>query len=824
MMKRNLIVAVAGLAVVGGWWLLREEAPPPTEAVRPGLEMTVHASGELELPGAAGFDASEGAARVPEALQTDPAPALCVVRIVDESGQVLEDAQAWWLDSEAARPVEDITAGVVEAAEKDSKDVLLARAPGHLPRALTLERRSGGYELVLPEAESIFGVVHVDDDLPAEPIELRFRPQESPLAFLDQSLVEAARAVIESGEQRVTTDRDGRFRLDGQDPGWIGRVRLPFAYWFRTAPEGGTFERGQYGAALLARPGEFTFHLTRLPVLHGRIVWADDLSPISGASIMAQAMFEGGGSTPGASLGSDEQGAFTFHLSPSMQDQRARFVDPEQREPVRVVQMEFRAKSSLPLELEFEADQIGPDGDLGVIELLRGRRVHFRVVDQGGQPIEGAFAFGGPISAPTNSAGRGVISGIDPILEEMSFGAKGRRVVRVRLGAGATQENPLTVTLPPGNRLALRLVDTNGQVPDGVSLVLASEAPMFETGGEPVGWGLNRLQRTIVGDAFRSSTRSAKGGSLDLNLDQEGAVLLSCLADNVRITARVQDHNNHPLHEESFLGPADGKLVEREIVFSLQPIELRGRVIDSVGSPIPQARVRFGSKGGRADGEGRFVFTPLYPSSEPSLLEIRASGHPTLLREEMWLTKDEDLGDIVLPFGRTLQVETFDEAGAPLERTRLSARGEGFAPSWSQQIEPGLERFQDLPPQTVTLTLRYGWRTYTQVASEGAERVRFTVPVHGTLELLLPASLVIPEVGSIVAQVTAVADSKALGSLSFGQEVARSTGQHSLLPGRYSVRLKHSWRKDHQRHEEFLDGQWQVEIRPAEPTRLSLGD
>ena len=163
------------------------------------------------------------------------------------------------------------------------------------------------------------------------------------------------------------------------------------------------------------------------------------------SSLMVSAGFEGGGQTPVNSIATDSDGRFSFVVSPRSFEHRERFLDPEQREAVREVNMEVQAAEGPTVQFELGPEDIGRDGDLGTLEVQRGRELHFRVVDQTGQPIEGALAMvgGQKFGRFTDVDGRGVVTGLEERVDLLSVAAPGRELVHLRPGAGGTVEEYL---------------------------------------------------------------------------------------------------------------------------------------------------------------------------------------------------------------------------------------------------------------------------------------------------------------------------------------------------------------------------------------------
>lgn len=823
-MKTALPFLLAALAAVLVWFLAGQESEPELPTLGPGSGTSAElSSGEeaREQVGPGGATRSEGARRQTEAGATGVEAALCVVRILDEDGEPIDDAQVWWLKPEMELERDGISAGVLEVPARPEAATLVALAEGYLPGTLELAARTGQHELVLSPAAAIRGTVLVDGELPAEPVRLSFYPETSPYAWLEEGL-EASAIRMQLSNLSARTDSEGRFERGGFDPEGSVRVRVPFGYCFRTEPVGGKLDERDPRSVQLEGPGDHTFELARLPVLRGRVVRAEDLSPVEGATIFAQPIIEGRDSTVSISVSTDGRGEFQLAAVPGSREGLNSFLDPATRGTVIGARLEIESELGPPLGVEVR--ELGPDGDLGTFELRTGEDLHVLVIDEEGAPIEGARASAGS-GSPTGTDGRATLTGLDSSTRELAFGAPRHGIVRAQLRRTPSPEDPLVVVLPPGNHLTLRLVDGKGGVPGDVRLTLFSESPMFDDGGWPEAPGMRFMHRALQDGPQGSWGRSSEGEEVDLTPDEQGIARLSCLASGLRLTARVYGASGRVVHEESFSGPANGEGLVHEVTFDREPFEVRGRVVDEAGEPIPGARVRLGRGGGRTDGEGRFVLGPLFPSPESASLEVQAAGHPSLLLEEIQQSSDLDLGDLVLPRGRTIEVEVLEETGAPAVGAEARAYSDGYVIPRSTELEPGLLSLGALPPGPVRIELRHAYRTYSQELAPGSTRIAFEVPGTGALELRIPQSRSFPEGRRVRrnAVITSTSDPELTFKFRFGEDSGLGTGPIRVLPGTYTVQVEQVLFGDSETEESPSPGEWSFEVRAGQTTTLELG-
>lgn len=427
------------------------------------------------------------------------------------------------------------------------------------------------------------------------------------------------------------------------------------------------------------------------------------------------------------------------------------------------------------------------------------------------------------MSEPTDERGRGVLRGVPASTVELLVGASGRRVVRAAIGSAGGVEDPLRVVLPPGNRLALRVLDARGEPPEGARVEVWAKEPMFDHCEREEYWIPTGLHRALHGGHLTGAFGTREGGYVRPELDTEGRVELQALADDVLLTVKVMDRRGHALHEERLRAPSGGERVEHEVRLDVRAFALTGRVVDGAGAPLLGATVSLANLREATDRDGRFELSGLYPSPEPVALEVSLPGHAAVRLEDVRLDGPRDVGEIVLPAGREVRVEVVDEAGARLPVSSVRARAPGHADLVGEEVEPGLELLVDAPRLELTLEARYGWRPYTREVASDRREVRLVLPVHGELEILAPPDASWPEVGRLAVELRCPGDPLFQGmNLTLEEGREGSTGAHPLRPGRYRVRPVRLWWDDG-RHREVLGDEEEVEVEAGRTTRHQLG-
>ena len=287
------------------------------------------------------------------------------------------------------------------------------------------------------------------------------------------------------------------------------------------------------------------------------------------------------------------------------------------------------------------------------MELSSGDVLEGKVLDEEGRPIVGAYVRARPSGegtgledsvARTDQTGHFRIGGL----------SAGEYVARATSeGKHASQQ---IVCRVPCESLTFHLASVGG-VRVRVAVTDPLQAPEFVTCAQ-VWLGSYRATRAR---AIPWRTVSAKDGVV-LRGFQAGACRLIVHASGFRSIVREFEL---AMEGETDLG-----------VLDLEPaIDVRGRVVDSSGRSVPNARLeqvvddwRSDEPTAQADARGRFVLTKV--EDLDLLIRVRAAGHPT----QYVVGRVTEAGDLVLPLqpSGTLRVLTLNSDGT--HRSTISLR------------------------------------------------------------------------------------------------------------------------------------------------------
>lgn len=822
LMGTKTIVALAAVTVGAVWWISSEGARPDSPS-RSGaaVDEPVTLAGANEVPEGSREVASredDGGGAAAPAL--DP----LVVTVSSEAGLPLEGARVLLLPEEGRRPrVTTDAEGRATFEPVDAAGHVVAHAPSWRPAVLELEQLTGEQELILGAGARVSGRLLVDGAPPDPPLEISLASNDRPQLSLPDELEDhAADRLNLHGRAKAETTPDGSFAFGGLSERWSGHLLVPWTtHWFVEEPAGIELPPGDRNMLLLSEPLEgLVLNAIRLPCVRGRVVWADTGEPAERIRFSLNAELSGDLRT--ASLGSstDEEGRFVMGIRPSSQAAAESWPPPQ--EGIEHVVLSFHSPDGTKVERELDGSELGPEGNVGEIRMPRTRMLHLVVRDPDGDPIAGAFAqpvAPGARGSRTNRLGRCAVP-LAPGADHIEVGAPGQRVVLLPIGGGgASEDEPMEVVLPDGNELELRFVGPEGRTFDGLEVQLWSEGALYA--------GSTHWSRETVGVGGVDDTES--GQELHEWLDEDGILHLSGFLDAVPLHLEVTDRFDQLLHEETFVGPSEGRSLVQTVTLPTAPILFEGRVVDRTGDAVPNVELWLSVGGnGKRDTtgtRGTFAFEGLHPTTEPGVLTLSHPGYATRRIEDLDLSGARPLDPIVLERGRQARVIVVDESGAPVD-ARLLATAEGFERASGYPTDPGVLLLEDLPPVPVTLKVAHGWREYVQTLASSDGTARFVLPVHGTLAVYAPAEAPVFENGGLAARVISL-DGEALNRHAWIEdegERALRHGPRPLVPGRYRVRLEHVWWADGVERSEVLSGEREVVIRPGEETAVRFGE
>lgn len=832
--KAGLAAAVSGLAALalivailisqaGGERGPDESSRGPTAAVERTAPPPV-AADAAKSPAP-----SEDETRKPVEAGASAADVPLEVRLLTIDGGALEGAEVFILSGNELREVRSTDAeGSAMFAGRDAGGFLVASVPKRPPAVRAVDALRGSYEMVLTSGSALSGWLTEDGEAPGEPVILRLRSLGDPLAALDEGLRDllAGRGVA-GGRLEVVTGAAGAFRIEGLPSDWSGRLGLPATHWFVEAPPEGSLEESGGWLSLRQAAEGLALRTTRLPSVRGRIVCAETGEPLGNVGVMVWAQFTDGTQTPQSGSRADAEGRFIRGLFPTSSDRHLSWRESSARPAIQRVRVIADAGGGhLGRELRFSTGDIGPDGDLGDIPLERGADLHFLVVDEAGQPIEGALVVAGALSEPTDAAGRTLLRGIHPAVDSVLVGSPFHQIQSFPpSGRGRSPEDPARIVLQAGNRLELVLVSAGGLGTASMRVTFECVQALFE-GDKP--WTSTWLHRRFATGEFDSATWGDWGGRLEYRADAQGCVTLVSLRPDAILDVEVQGAMERPILRRRLRGPASGQTLRHELAVEAWPFDLQVRVRDEVGQPLAGVRLYLRDDDGwisaATGSDGYATFEDLLASPGRARLEASLAGYAPVLVEGLNLAPDARLPDLVLQRGLEVRVRVVDEAGAPIPVSAVTARAPGHPPMRSQHLESGVEVLRDLPPGRVLLEAEYGFRLYSQEHDALIPEATITLPVHGTLELLASVEALQLEEDRPVARIPSLDGPEGPADLSFRIDGDLGVATTPLIPGRYRIHLERIRWFEGERRPERLEGDWEVEIGPGRTTVLRLGD
>jgi hypothetical protein len=205
----------------------------------------------------------------------------------------------------------------------------------------------------------------------------------------------------------------------------------------------------------------------------------------------------------------------------------------------------------------------------------------------------------------------------------------------------------------------------------------------------------------------------------------------------------------------------------------------------------------------------------------PVGVTVSRSGWCTRTLSDVELPAHSELGTIVLLPARGVVAEVIDERGQPLRDPEIQVTAPGLDPVRGSSLGPGKVSLQDVTRTGAPLRIDYAGRSYERELPAGVASARFVLPVHGTLELCVPANVPTGDEGSLRYRVVSLEDDF---DARFRVPEGRTTGPRPLLPGRYRITLERSVWDGERAHVEVLGGPWEHAVRPGQHARLRPGE
>jgi hypothetical protein len=603
-----------------------------------------------------------------------------------------------------------------------------------------IEAKPGRTEIRLPTGGVVLGRATVDGAAPKAPLRLGVRegrpagaefvvPARLRARFADGSSCAGSEVVFE-------TDATGRFRLEGfardRDVG-VAPLDAGLEASPGAAPPQSTF--AIFGAAPLQPDGaEGVVALRTRPVLRGRLRLADGSPATPPLRFSAQLRFEGavaGGFSAGAvaqsSLESD--GSFSIPLSHAQAQGLKTEIDAS------VTPSPGAPRVSFPFTITpAAADDRQAAGDVGDVRLPAFRSVRFEIRDANGRPVSGARigCLDGDVledkMARSDAAGVATIQ-IDAAPHEFTAFASGFGETRVPVEGDAA--GPIRVTLKPGGRVVVKVVDAESRPVHGARVAISRPVPSAATTAIDFrgrrstfpGAGLERGTAVQGSDSpFGGSPRSET--TTVATTDREGLVVLRGVAAGVKAKVVVSDALGGAKLERTVDVGAD-VAGEAVVVFSGGARVFACRIFGSGDVPVRRATVKLETSTGslvlrEPDVDGAFRLRGL--RAEELRIRITAEGS---LSETVLESKPTDDGpplDIKLAAKRVVMFDLVDAEGRPLVGATVTLAVATFgreSPRARETETPGRYAFDDLPPPPVKVIVQRPDRPFFSTLPDG---------------------------------------------------------------------------------------------------------
>lgn len=771
----NKVVAAAAIVVIAataGFLAWRSDAAAGPEGVEPAPVAASDAEAErgvAEAPVAAAAPDPESAASERKLVDSS-----LRVLVHNEAGAPLAEARVWvWGDE--ATPVHSADAdgsGTVELPALTGQHHFTVAAPGYVAQslrfapvgegevgsaevsALAAQVEAGVVRLTLAPGRRLFGRVSVDGAPPTEALRFQVRPDkregrvELPAA-VDKELGHLGQPVVST---RPTVDAGSTvFEVAGLPVGWSGRLDLPRGYWFSIDCDEGPLNGAT--TLLLAEPREdLVLGLTKLPTVRGRLLWSDDLSPVTDATLTAYFRFEGVTSSPFSLHGVNEEGRFRIGAYPMSHDEQVEWRDPRRRPAIASFETRIKAHGAVGQLRRTWTAADGPVGeDLGDILIERARSLHVLVLDAvTGEPVPGARVHDD--DTVTDDDGRVLLAGERGATDAVMVGAVDYAVTALRPVRGTGVEaQPLVFELPRGNAITFELPPVDKR-PARLRFFLMSEEELFFAIEADDGWTPHEVHRAVTPSSPESSSWGKDGGKLSYGVRDTEEFVVAAVRPGVAMTAQLLDMFGDPYVSVDV--PGLGVTEQRRVKIGSEMVvhPLQGIVEDAQGSPVANALLRVERKGGevdagrskddrtsiRTDGDGRFRLT-FAEKRGPISATVLHPAHGALERGglEEWFGRDGLR--FVLPNRHLVRVHLLDEAGAAVPDLQVHCSIDGLQ---SVREDNGVHDFDGLPPGPVEFWCRVGTRRIS-VQHRGDQAVcELRVPPLRELELVLAADRV----------------------------------------------------------------------------------
>jgi len=428
------------------------------------------------------------------------------------------------------------------------------------------------------------------------------------------------------------------------------------------------------------------------------------------------------------------------------------------------------------------------------------------------------------LTEPTGRDGRGTFAAAKASL----VGAPGLQVVPAVSSAPAagTLAEPLVFALQPDNELILRLRTPDGGVPAATCVQLRGAVELF-AGDRTQGkldkhFGSDEADCTRMGRSRPDGTTDWYESTARMHAGRSGVVTLHSLTAGAVGDVTVQDGLGAVLVTKQIALPQPGERLEVELVVTMVPRRIRGRVLDGDGAPLPYVGIKLqaGERTAYASTgkDGTFAFADIY-SDAPVQLTASQNGFAAEAMHDIGRDRDGQPIEFRLQRGRPVRI-TARDALQQLVPVRIEVDSGAATPPPPQELAAGDYQFADLPPGTVTFHCQLGGQRFELQHDTGNPDAVLRVPTPARAVIVAPVGWPEPEKGFyLVAMATRLDAVGEPFELRLGED---DKHPQLLLPGRYRIALVAQRWQDDKPERRPLGPAAEVELRASETARVLL--
>lgn len=446
-----------------------------------------------------------------------------------------------------------------------------------------------------------------------------------------------------------------------------------------------------------------------------------------------------------------------------------------------------------------------------------GRTVPFVVRDTTGEPILGAIGHAGRYSRATDAEGRSLVEGVDPEVTKLRVMAADHALAAVEIPE--ILDSPLEVVLEAATRLEVEVRSIAGTRATDNYLLIEAERGLFP-GDLYLPSGL--MTRFGASLAMTTISRGADG-PCTVTFPLDGTVVVLPDIQPQRLSLRVCDSLDFPLHEEPEFDLARGETKRVSITLATAPRPLEGQVLDPQWRPVARAKVSLKLREGgsgiyqQTNAEGFFTFRSI--AATEAFFIVEKDGYASIQTPRSALPADGQLDPFLVPPERCVQVRIQDPDGRLLAAERVTATAPGWGIPQAVRLASGAYMLCGLPPEEARLRITIGGNEHELACGSDRTEAVVEVPAHGSLivELRDPG----PMVDDTLWVIVRARDGQKVVALEADPDDPRAPLVFpALLPGTYMAELG---RKVGQEEEWTCDAP-PVEVRVSanQETRIDL--